>query len=337
MIAEKILQYLNEEGKTIDEAIVYEVGLQAQWSFKRQFMTDATDSKGKLRLSSAGKCPRQLAYGYHGVEKNGKELDARSKLTFFSGDLIEIVITQLAKVALKKQSGALFATGKDQIEVELSLNGITIKGHPDGLYLQDGIMRLVEVKSMSSFGFKKFENGDIDDSYLAQINMYMNALGLEEAIVIAYDKNSNVIGEQVIKKDVTIIKGCKENMAKVLNSTIAKLPEPRYGADVKGFYPFNCRYCSWYGVCWPKAKLVLCGRAYKLKAGEKTISKQQQEALVSGYRAFGVLIEILEEYLEINYGVKEISQILEKDYKAVKEWVVDTGTVQEDLKEELKT
>lgn len=347
MLVNLINKYLSEEGKTLDEAIAYETGLLANWSFKRQFMVDKDrDSKGKLYLSSAGKCARQLAYGYHGVAPKGKEIDGRSKMTFFAGDLIEIVIVQLAKLALKKYGGgAIFATGKDQITVDFPVGDTILHGHPDGLYLQKKIIRGVECKSMSSFGYRKFEKGEIDDTYLAQMNVYMDALGTEEMIVIAYNKDSNVLGEKIIIKDRRIIAKCRENLLNVIISTPDKLPPPAYpDVDAKGNYSWRCLYCAYFGHCKPQAEKVLMGRAYKLREGkkEKTISETQQRALTKGLHDFSVDPDILREYLEINFlsidgkPVKKLSEIKEKDYADICSWLADIEISNKDLKQELR-
>jgi hypothetical protein len=73
MIVDKINKYLFEKELKIDDAIKYEVEKLSGWTFKRQFMENSErDMKGKLYLSSSGKCARQLAYGYHGFEKKRK-------------------------------------------------------------------------------------------------------------------------------------------------------------------------------------------------------------------------------------------------------------------------
>lgn len=305
MIIDKVQKYLAEQEKTLDKSVLYEVGLLSQFSFQRQFMdNEESDNKGKLRLSSSGKCPRQLAYGFWGIERRGKELDARSKLTFFAGDLCEIAILQVAKLALKKYGGTLYATGRDQISIRFEIEGTEVTGHPDGLYLENRKTYLVEVKSMSSFGFKKFENGEIDEAYLAQINMYMDNLGLNECIVIGYDKNSNVLHEVIIKKDKDIINRCKETILAVIHSAPEKLPEPKFYIDEKGFYPWNCLYCSWWQICKPEAAKVLVGKSYKLKVSrEKHISDEQQRSLAKGLQSFGVGAKVLQEYLDINFGI----------------------------------
>ena len=268
MIVDKINLYLTEQGKSIDDRISYEVGLLAQWSFNRQFMTDDESiSKGHIRLSASGKCPRQLAYGYHGFEKKGKEMDSRSKLTFFAGDMVEVVIMQLAKAALKKLGGGnIGCCGRDQAVVSLSVNGSLVEGHPDGLFISQQGIYLVECKSMSSFGFKKFEAGEVDDSYLTQMNVYMASMGLSKCIMIAYNKDSNVLGEKLIELDKDIVEKAKVNILKVLKSTPETLPEAplELEANDKGFYPWNCLYCSWWGICRDAEKVVI-KNAYKLK------------------------------------------------------------------------
>lgn len=263
MIVDKINEYLTKNEKTINEAIFYEVGKLASWTFRRQFANEGErETKGKLWLSSIGKCPRQLAYGYHGIEKLGKEIDSRSKIVFWTGDLVELTVVNLAKMA----GVPVFATGFDQLTVKLTINEKDVFGHPDGLVL-NGALRLLEVKSMSSYGFEKFEAGEIDDSYLAQVNCYLEALSLNEAVMVALNKESGVLSERIIVKDKAIVDKCTTNGAIVLMSTPDKLPDPpkEYAPNDKGFYPWQCLYCSWWGRCRTNAEKVLVGKSYKLK------------------------------------------------------------------------
>src|SRR3990167_3186760 len=100
MIVDKINKYLSEAGKTIEESLRYDVEKLAGAAFQRQFMdSEVYDAKGKLWFSGIGKCVRQQAYKFHGFEKKGKEIDARAKLAFFTGDLVELTIVSLAKLA----------------------------------------------------------------------------------------------------------------------------------------------------------------------------------------------------------------------------------------------
>lgn len=269
MIVDKIYQYLTDEDKTIDKALAYEVGQLTQWSFERQFMdTEQRERKGKIYLSSVGRCPRQTAYSFHGIAESGKESDPRSKMTFFMGDMIEAAIISLAKLALKKYNGgSLMATGKDQIKITFEAKEAEITGHPDGLYASKKEIYLVECKSMSSFGFKDFEKGIVDEAYISQINAYLEGLGLSKCILIAWDKNSNVLQEKIIERSEEEVKKIRENIKQVLKSTPENLPEPPESlkANEKGFYPWNCLYCSWWKLCRTNAEKVVIKGAYKLK------------------------------------------------------------------------
>ena len=166
MIVDKINTYLTESGKTIQEHYAQELGKLAEWSFKRQFCQDEEPViKGKLRLSAAGKCPRQLAYAFHGFERKGKEKDSRSCVVFFQGDMVEAMVVQLARL-----SGCLLlGVGTNQIGVSLDINGTSVPGHPDGFLIHNQSIGLLEVKSMSSYSYERFEKGEIDEGYKAQI------------------------------------------------------------------------------------------------------------------------------------------------------------------------
>lgn len=256
MIVDKINSYLSNQNKTVNEAILEDISTLSRHTFKRQFM-ETNESRPAISLSSAGKCPRQQAYKYHGFEVKGKELDSRSQVVFWTGDSAEIMVVNLAKLA----GCNIQHTGLNQKEVHLIVNGEKIEGHPDGI-LDDC---LFECKSMSSYGFKLFELGDIDYTYLAQINVYMHCLGLNKCVMVALAKDSGVLGEQIIHKDNTIVADSIENVTKVLKSSKDSLPDRRFGPNEKGFYPWNCLYCSYWGHCVPKAQKVLVGKSYKLK------------------------------------------------------------------------
>ncbi len=267
MIVEKINQYLSDASK-VDEGLRYEIEKLAGVAFKRQFMTDREDTGYTLRLSSAGKCPRQLAYNYHGFEKKGKEIDSRAKIVFFQGDLVEMMIVALAKLSGCTRT----ATGFSQIKVDFLLNDeLIIHGHPDGLLIYNGIY-LIECKSMSSYGFTKFTMGQVDESYLVQINVYLEALQLDKCVLVGMNKDSGVLHEMIITKDKKTVEWARKNLLSVIQSTKEKLPQPLFGANEKGIYPWQCLYCSHWGHCKSNAEKVLMGKAYKLKEKKKEVA-----------------------------------------------------------------
>lgn len=261
MIVDKINSYLSQSSRTVNDVLRHEVEQLAGFAFERQFMTERGDYDGSLRLSSAGKCARQLAYKYHGFPEAGKEIDSRASLVFWTGDLVEMTIVTLAKAA----GVAVVATGFSQLEVSIPVNGLHVNGHPDGLVIDNGETLLLEVKSMSSYSFDDFVKGMIDESYRTQINCYMFALKLKRCVLVGYNKDSGVLHEMTIEFDPKIVKAAQENLIKVIHSTKENLPERRYEPNEKGFYPWQCRYCAFYKTCLPNAELVLVGKSYKLK------------------------------------------------------------------------
>jgi len=95
--------------------------------------------KRKLRMSNIGKKDRQLWYGYNGYK--GEELQPHVYIKFLYGHLIEEMI-----LALTKLSGHEVTDEQKKVEVS------GIKGSMDCKI--DGV--LTDVKSASSYGFKKF-------------------------------------------------------------------------------------------------------------------------------------------------------------------------------------
>lgn len=266
MIVDRIFQYLTAEGKTINEYYAQELGKLAEWSFKRQFCTDEEPvSKGKLRLSAAGKCPRALAYAYHGFERKGKEKDSRSCVVFFQGDMVEAMVVQLAKLS----GCTLLGTGINQVPVSLGINGTSIPGHPDGFLIHDQEILLFECKSMSSFSYARFEQGELDPGYIAQMECYMETVSksVRRACIVAVNKDSGVMNERIIDRTDGLISEIRLNLAQVIKSAPETLPDAptSYDPDAKGLYPWQCLYCSYWGLCRPNAEKVLVGKSYKLK------------------------------------------------------------------------
>jgi len=269
MIVDKINAYLSGKDVVMNEVLRYEMEKLCGSIFKRQFMTEEAPAEaGKIRLSGCGKCVRQLAYTYHGIERKGKEMDSRAKQIFFAGDLVELAVIGVGRLA----GCEMIATGLSQITVKLPVNGSVIEGHPDGMLLHNKELFLIEIKSMSSFSFKRFEEGYIDPSYIAQVNAYMECLGLKRCVFVAMNKDNGILQERIIERDEEVVKRVRETIYTVLHSTPDELPEPpeEYSPDAKGHYPWNCLYCAYWGHCRPNAEKVLVRNSYKLKEKEKS-------------------------------------------------------------------
>ena len=265
MIINAINFFLEKENKSLEDGFKYllkqEFSQLSEFSFDRQFLTDREESDGKLRFSSAGKCVRALAYGYHKTEKNGKEIDSRGVRTFFMGDMTETMIVLLAKAA----GVPIFGYGIQQPKLSWIIGDKEIQGRPDGFVINEGRILTLEVKSMNTLAFTRFEKGEIDDSYIYQMNANMKASGAQACLYVAFNKDNSVLGERIVVRDEKVIKQIKKNIFYVINSTPSTLPNRPFEPNELGFLPWNCLYCPFWGTCWPNAEKKLVGRAYKLR------------------------------------------------------------------------
>jgi hypothetical protein len=136
---------------------------------------------GKLRMSILGKPSRQLWYDKFSP-KDKKEENAGLNLKFLYGHIIEHLVLYLAELAGHKI--------EDQ-QMKVEIDGVT--GHIDSKI--DG--EICDVKSASSFSFKKFQTGEIvgDDpfGYHAQLSGYETANGTKDGGFLVVDKSTGDI------------------------------------------------------------------------------------------------------------------------------------------------
>jgi hypothetical protein len=199
-----------------------------------------------LRLSAVGKPARQLWYEIGGHER--EELTPQVHLKFLFGDLWELVLLWLAKEVGHEVT-------HEQAEVEL--NGVV--GHCDAVI--DGVV--VDVKSASSFAFKKFADGSLPDNdpfgYMEQLASYCTALGGLDGAFLAVDKQSGKLAllrysyEELKQYAVT---ERIEYLKEVTSST--EIPERCYEPEPDGKsgnmkLGVNCSYCPFKHECWSDA------------------------------------------------------------------------------------
>ena len=127
--------------------------------------------RGYLSLSSVGTpCQRKLWYKIN-KPKLGEPLKPNSLLKFFYGDMIEELILHLAVASGHRVEG---------MQDSLDVHGV--KGHRDAVI--DGMT--IDVKSCSSYAFKKFKEGRLRDDdpfgYISQLSSYVYA-GKDDPLV----------------------------------------------------------------------------------------------------------------------------------------------------------
>lgn len=196
-------------------------------------------------MSNLGtKCLRKLWYTVNKPEK-AEALRPEARLKFLYGDIIETLVLWLAKLSGHEVTGE---------QDELDISGV--KGHRDAIV--DGIT--VDVKSASTYSFKKFEGhlSPQNDAfgYLDQLGAYEYAGEKNDvSAFIAVDKTLGHIHvdkhEGLADKDYD--RFVEERKAIVGQDTP---PERGYFDEQDGKsgnrkLAMECSYCSFKSECWP--------------------------------------------------------------------------------------
>lgn len=219
-----------------------------------QLATRLSDERGPpaLRLSNLGKPNRQLWYSILRPELS-EPLPPSARLKFLYGDLLEELILYLAEAAGH--------TVTDR-QAEVNIDGV--RGHIDAVI--DG--ELVDVKSASSFSFKKFLSGiTLDDDpfgYIVQLGSYASAMERRRAYWLPVDKTLGHINLIPLPKTNTDYKALVDEKRKVLD--FPQPPARCFSDEQETYYRkptgnrklgLNCSYCSFKATCWPGIRAFL--------------------------------------------------------------------------------
>lgn len=214
------------------------------YSIIKQFSKKNRQERNTLRMSNIGKPECQVWHEINGSPK--EELRPETRIKFLFGDLIEALL-----IFLVKESGHEVTHEQSEVQID------GIVGHTDCKI--DGVT--VDIKSASSYAFKKFEDGSLADNdpfgYLAQISAYAHAAGDVEGGFLAMDKQMGKIAYlKVDEIDMIDVPKRIKHLKEVVKS---KTPpkrcfEPK--ADGKSGnmkLDINCSYCAFKEVCWSDA------------------------------------------------------------------------------------
>jgi hypothetical protein len=185
-------------------------------------------------------------------------LDAQALGTFFYGDILEILCLALAKAAGHKVEG---------LQEKLKIG--SMEGSGDCII--DGMV--VDVKSASSFGFKKFEDNNLKEDdpfgYISQISSYLYGYRKDPRVtykdraaflVVKKDRFKLCLDEYDLADEVAFKLAELTRAKEVVQKT--KAPENKQPAvpDGKsGNYKLGtmCSYCQFKKSCWPNMRTFI--------------------------------------------------------------------------------
>ncbi len=209
---------------------------------------------GKLWASDLGKkCLRQHHYNFNEPTK-AEPLSGHTKFKFLYGNVLEEAVLYLAEEAGHSVRDA-------QRRVETTMHGWQVSGRIDGT-VDD---TLIDVKSTSSFGFKRYKEGidATNDSfgYLEQLGFYANYNDwghkpkTDEAGFVWIDKQNGHIAYTPVKvcdrqyledRAGAIIEAVESD-----ESSVARGYTPKdYGKSGNKALDIGCAYCSYKVHCW---------------------------------------------------------------------------------------
>jgi hypothetical protein len=221
----------------------------------RQEFTQKRDDSRKLRMSNIGREDRFLWNVYNDVDK-GEDIQPHTYVKFLYGHIIEELLLFLTRAA-----GHEVTDEQKKCEV----NGI--KGSMDCKI--DGVV--TDVKSASTFAFKKFKEGTLayDDpfGYVAQIKGYAHSEGETKFGWLAMDKQNGHLTYLLYDTEDTQapihdlisydIRDRIEHIKKMVEQE--EPPEVCYepiadGKSGNQKLAVGCSYCSYKKECWPSVR-----------------------------------------------------------------------------------
>ena len=270
------LMLTKEAEESVDvEAEIDKFGEAVKDLMRTEFARDRKRDTRTLRLSNIGRDDRYLWNVVNGTETSDK-IKPHTYVKFMYGHLIEEMLLFLTRMA-----GHEVTDEQKVCEVE------GIKGHMDCKI--DGIV--VDVKSASSYGFKKFKDGTLamDDSfgYVDQLKAYAHSEGETEFAWLAMDKANGHLAVlkydledtqapvyEYIKEDITErIRHVKKLVGLSEPETFCteSVPDGKSGNIKLGV---KCSYCQYKKHCHPDV------RAFAYSYGPKFLVKVVNEPKV---------------------------------------------------------
>ena len=236
----------------------------------RHWATPRPRDTETLRMSNIGKPTRQLWYDMKADNTDKQPMEPHLFIRFLYGHLLEEVVLLLVRLAGHKVSD-------EQKEVKVS----NVVGHMDCKI--DG--EVVDIKTASSFAFRKFTNDTLKDDdpfgYLAQLSGYEEAEKTKAGGFLVLNKES---GELTMHRPSFFDKPNAKNKIREVKKALkldtppalcyTPIPEGKAG-NMK--LPRGCTYCRHKNECHKDANDGKGLRVFKYSRGLTYLTKVEKE------------------------------------------------------------
>jgi len=234
------------------EAEIEKFGEGVKALMRTEFGRKKREDNRKLRLSNIGRTDRYLWNHFNGTD--GEKLLPHTYIKFMYGHLIEEMLLFLTRMA-----GHTVTDEQKVCKVE------GVVGHMDCKI--DGVV--TDVKSASSFGFKKFKDGSLvdDDSfgYIDQIKAYAHDCGETQVGWLTMDKANghltylkydleNTDSEKLKEPIVARVKHIKQLVEGDEPTEYCYDPVPD-GKSGNMKLAIGCSYCQFKEHCYPNMRV----------------------------------------------------------------------------------
>jgi len=243
-------QTLEGHGTLINDDILAKFGVDVAMHVADSLRArTGTRKPNTLYMSEVGQpCMRKLWYSLN-APLNAESMQDHTLYKFLFGNLVEEVTLLLAEAAGH-------TVERRQARVEWEVKGFKFSGRMDAVI--DGVM--VDVKSCSPYGFKKFQQGlnDSNDSfgYRTQLSSYngLNTPAYDRQGFLAVDKQNGHVGFFEYEWESPL-----KQMHKAADSVRSATPPDRRFQPIPEGKSGNmklcveCSYCPFKHTCWADA------------------------------------------------------------------------------------
>jgi hypothetical protein len=261
-----------EEPTLADPVHLQRMADDVQLAVKRALEDSRGEGNRYLRMSKIGLPDRKIWYDLR-LESPTHKMSGKELLNFLLGHILEAVM-----LCLVREAGHIVEHEQAQVELE------GVVGHLDAFI--DGA--LVDVKTASDYGFKKFQtnslvNGDDPYGYIGQISGYTQATGAPQGAFLAINKNNGQLAITHVPEHKEIDAAARIVYLKEMLKKDTP-PERCYQEVVEDngnkSLPKMCQYCPHKQLCWGDSNNGAGLRVFKYSNGAKFLTHVAKEPKV---------------------------------------------------------